>query len=108
MVKNLPAMREPWVQFLRCEDPLEEGMATHSDILAWRIPWTEEPGNSSATRTRPQFWKAFLNSFIEPSRYRSASGQWGEIKSGRYTDIAQVSHCQREDAKMVHLKQSSY
>ena len=42
--KNLPAMREAWVQSLGQEDPLEEGMATHSIILAWRIPWTEEPG----------------------------------------------------------------
>ena len=43
-VKNPPAMWETWVQFLGWEDPLEEGMATHSSILAWRIPWTEEPG----------------------------------------------------------------
>ena len=43
-VKNLPAMQEAWVQFLGQEDPLEKGMATHSSILAWRIPWTEEPG----------------------------------------------------------------
>ena len=43
-IKNLPEMRETWVQFLRLEDPLEKGMATHSSILAWRIPWTEEPG----------------------------------------------------------------
>ena len=43
-VKNPPAMRETWVQSLGWEDPLEEGMATHSSILAWRIPWTEEPG----------------------------------------------------------------
>ena len=43
-VKNLPAMRETWVQSLGGEDPLEEGMATHSSILAWRIPWTEKPG----------------------------------------------------------------
>ena len=42
-VKNLPAMQETWVQFLGREDPLEEGMATHSSIPAWRIPWTEEP-----------------------------------------------------------------
>ena len=42
-VKNLPAMREPQVQSLRQEDPLEKEMATHSSILAWRIPWTEEP-----------------------------------------------------------------
>ena len=42
-VKNLPAMRETWVQSLGWEDPLEEGMATYSSILARRIPWTEEP-----------------------------------------------------------------
>ena len=40
LVKNLPAMWEIWVQSLGWEDPLEKGMATHSSILAWRIPWT--------------------------------------------------------------------
>ena len=44
MVKNLPAAQETWVQSLGQEDPLEKVMATHSSILAWRIPWTEEPG----------------------------------------------------------------
>ena len=44
MVKNLPAMQETQVQSLGQEDSLEKGMATHSSILAWRIPWTEEPG----------------------------------------------------------------
>ena len=44
MVKNLPVMQETWVQSLGQKDPLEKGMATHSSILAWRIPWTEEPG----------------------------------------------------------------
>ena len=44
MVKNPPAMQETWVQSLGREDPLEKGMATHSSILAWRIPRTEEPG----------------------------------------------------------------
>ena len=43
-VKNLPAMQETWVQFLGWEDPLEKEMAIHSSILAWKIPWTEEPG----------------------------------------------------------------
>ena len=43
-VKNLPAMQDTQVQSLGWEDPLEKGMATHSSILAWRIPWTEEPG----------------------------------------------------------------
>ena len=44
MVKNLLTMQESRVQFLGQEDPLEKEMATHSSILAWRIPWTEEPG----------------------------------------------------------------
>ena len=44
MVKNLPAVQETWVQSLGQEDPLEKEMAIHSCILAWRIPWTEEPG----------------------------------------------------------------
>ena len=54
--KNLPAMQETRVQSLGGEDPLEKGMATHSSILAWRIPWTEEPGGlqsiESQSRTR--------------------------------------------------------
>ena len=44
MVKNPPAVQETWVRYLGWEDPLEKEMATHSSILAWRIPWTEEPG----------------------------------------------------------------
>ena len=47
MANNPPTMQdlqETWVQFLGGKDPLEKGMATHSSILAWRIPWTEEPG----------------------------------------------------------------
>ena len=44
LVKNLPAMQETWIQSLGQEDPLEKGMATHASILAWEIPWTEEPG----------------------------------------------------------------
>ena len=44
MVKSLPAMKEIGIQSLGQEDPLKKGMATHFSILAWRIPWTEEPG----------------------------------------------------------------
>ena len=43
MVKNLPAMQETQVRYLGQEDPLEKGVATYSSVLAWRIPWTEEP-----------------------------------------------------------------
>ena len=44
MVKNVPVMQEMWVPSLHWEGPLEKGMATHSSVLAWRIPWSEEPG----------------------------------------------------------------
>ena len=43
LVKNLPAMQETWVQSLGWEDPLEKGLASHSSIFAWRIPWTQKP-----------------------------------------------------------------
>ena len=46
-VKNLPAVQETWVPPLGWEDPLEKGMATNSSILAWKIPWTEEPGGAT-------------------------------------------------------------
>ena len=49
LVKNLPAMWETWVQSLSWEDPLEKEMAIHSSILAWKIPWTEEPGGLQST-----------------------------------------------------------
>ena len=44
VVKNLPAVQETWVHSLTWEDPLEKGMAAHSSILAWEVPWIEEPG----------------------------------------------------------------
>ena len=48
-LKNPPEMQEAWVQSLGREDPLEKEMATHSSILAWEIPWTEEPGGLQST-----------------------------------------------------------
>ena len=56
-VKNLPAMQETWVQSLGQEDPLEEGMATHSRIVAWRIPWTEEPGRLQSMGLQRVRWR---------------------------------------------------
>ena len=52
IVKNLPTMQETWVQSWGWKDPLEKGMATHCSILAWRMPWTEEPGRSGVTKTQ--------------------------------------------------------
>ena len=51
-VKNLLAMQETWVRYLGRDDLLEVGMATHSSILAWRIPWTEEPGRVAKSQTQ--------------------------------------------------------
>ena len=76
MVKNPPAMQESWIGSLVWEDPLEEGMATHSSILAWRIPWTEEPGglqsmgSQSQTRLSTYFYSSFLLLLItQPAHY---------------------------------------
>ena len=52
MVKNPPAVKQTWVQSMGPEDPLEEGMATHSSILAWKIPCTEEPGGLWSMRSQ--------------------------------------------------------
>jgi len=51
-VKTLPSMQDTCVQSLGWEDALEKGMATHSSILVWRIPWTEEPGGPQSTRSQ--------------------------------------------------------
>ena len=50
-LKHLPAVQETWVQSLGWEDPLEKEMATHSSLLAWRIPWMEEPGGLQSTES---------------------------------------------------------
>ena len=55
-VKNLSAMWETWIQYLGWEDPLEEGMAIHSNILSWRIPLTEEPGRLQSMGSQTVMW----------------------------------------------------
>ena len=62
-VKNLPAMQETWVRSLGQEDPLEEGMATPSGILAWRIPWTEEPDGLQSTGSQRVGYDSVTNTF---------------------------------------------
>ena len=63
-VKNLPARQETRVQFLGQEDPLEKEMATHSSILAWRLPWTEEPGRLESTGSQELEMTEQLNHHI--------------------------------------------
>ena len=66
MVKNLPSVQETWVRSLGQEDSLEKGMATHYSILAWRIPWTEEPGGlQSMVSQRVKHYRATNTSQIQ-------------------------------------------
>ena len=78
-VKHLPAMQETWVWSLGWKDPLEKGMTTHSNILAWRIPWTQEPGRlQSMGHKEPDMTERI-------SRTQNAQGwglwPWGEAQS---------------------------
>ena len=66
MVKNLPAMQETWIWSLGWEDPLEKGMATHSSILAWRIPRTEEPGGLQLMGSQRVSQDWVTNTFTSP------------------------------------------
>ena len=61
IVKNLPAMRKTWAPSLGWEDHLEKGMSTHSSILAWRIPWTEEPGRLQSMKSMVDSNRCFLS-----------------------------------------------
>ena len=82
-------MWETWVQFLGWEDPLEKGMVTHSSILAWRIPWTEEPGGpqsmGSQSRTRLSdfhFHRMSKVAWNKPERKASLLGKRKRKKAG--------------------------
>ena len=77
MVKNPPAIQETWVQSLGWEDPLEKGIATHSSILAWRIPWTEEPGvTKSQTRLSHSHFHVLIQMALLHLRRRLLGGHW--------------------------------
>ena len=90
MVKNLPAMQETLVQSLGREDPLEEGVVTHSSILAWRISWTEEPGRLQSIilflsrglglqSSQVLHWALTLQATIHPklqTRYHTSRGRF--------------------------------
>ena len=82
MVKNLTAIQDTWVQSLGQEDPLEEGMATHSSVLAWGIPWTGEPGRLQYTRSQriEHYWETNTFTFKPPLLHEIAIK--GKILSG--------------------------
>ena len=75
MVKNPLAMQETWVQSLGWEDPLEKGKATHSSILAWKIPWTEEPGRLQSMGLHKSRARLIFSSLI----YQSDRLKWIQI-----------------------------
>ena len=86
LVKNSPAMQETWVQSLGREDPLEKGMATHSSILAWRIPWTEQPGGLGAM---VQLFKLVLEKAEEPEiKLPTSVGSLKKQESSRETSTS--------------------
>ena len=70
VVKTLPAMQETWVRFLGREDTLEQEMATHSNILAWRILWIKEPGGLHVVHTVTKSW----------TRLKWLPSSWGKTK----------------------------
>ena len=81
-VKNLPAIHKIWIQSLGQEDPLEKEMSTHSSILAWRIPWTEEPGRlqSMGLQRVRHDWASWLSFFKDRKRPQK---KWSQGKGLR-------------------------
>ena len=77
MVKSVPEMWETWVRSLGQEDPLDKGMATHSSILAWKIPWIEEPGRLQTMGLQSRTRLERLNRHV-----RTMNIEQGNIKKG--------------------------
>ena len=113
-VKNPPAVQETWVQSLDWEDPLEKGMGTHSSILAWRIPWTEEPsrlqfmglqrvGHDWTTNFSPVGLTTFS---VED--FQEAKSWWNKCGGNRILSRKQCEKVQRSETqkwwKGMHLK----
>ena len=78
-VKNLPAIQETQVQSLGWEDPLEKGMATHSSILHWRIPWTEEPGRLQFMELQRVRHDRVTNTFRKDTLMEGSSSGYGDL-----------------------------
>ena len=85
MVKNLPAMQETWVPSLGWEDPLEKGMDTHSRILAWRIPWAEEPGRQQSMGSQRVRYGWATNTVLLPHIHRRVKLDYQHVPSEKIT-----------------------
>ena len=99
-VKNPPAMWETWIRSLGWEDPLEEGMATHSSILAWRISWTEQPGTlQSMGSQRIEHNRATKHTYIiYPNKNRKELRE--ELTYARSREVRRENCSQTETARM--------
>ena len=95
MVKNLPAMQENHIWSLGGEDPLEKEMAAHSSILAWRIPWTEEPGKLHTVHgfTKSQTWLVWLSTHVDLKQI--------EFLQQRWVYFGSAENCNSESATMA-------
>ena len=84
VIKNLPAMQDPRVQSLGQEDPLEKGMAVHCSILAWRIPWTEEPGGLVSVESQSDTTERLTLSLPQMASHKrwSGAGETGSWETG--------------------------
>ena len=90
-LKCLPAVQETWVQCLGGEDPMEKGVATHSSTLAWRIPWTEEPGGLQSTDGVPKSWTRlsdFTFTFSLSGMSQSASSCFSFFIVSEYINVS--------------------
>ena len=103
MIKNLPAMQDTWGPSLGWEDPLEKGMATHPNILAWRIPWTEETGRiqSTASQRAGHDWATFT--IHTHSFYKGRDTLWGEWLETKPRKLFYALQGSQEDNRAVHL-----
>ena len=99
LVKNRPAMQETPVWFLGREDPLKKGMATHSSILAWRVPWTEEPGGLQSMGSQSWTWPRDLH-FV----WKLAGGHKPVFAARLSTELKERIQCLRGTELMERLK----
>ena len=94
MVKNLPAMQETQVWSLDREDPLEKGMTTHSSILAWRIPWTEEPSELQSMGSQRVRHDWVTNPFtFHPRSWVQSSNEWDQHWVGQKVSLSFAIRC---------------
>ena len=106
-VKHLPAVQETWVRYLGWEDPLEKEMATHSSTLAWKIPWTEEPGRllSMGSQRVRHDWATSLHftSLMIQINFFITTGTSVKTFVDESELFAKLLHCPLHCNKIIHL-----